>query len=101
MEEKIQAFEPLYTEVHPAGEGSLPETAGPRQEAGKLPAGLVRLQEAGRDARNAFMMAGLLSLISLALFAVLFLTQTEGAAVVWPEEGQSIQGVKSTLVEAP
>jgi hypothetical protein len=91
VEEVLQTFEPLVTEVHPALEAKVPL-------ASSLPAGLVRLREAGREARNAFFAAGLLALLSLVLSGVLFLGGGRGADVVWQEESQSIQSV---LAEGP
>ncbi len=88
MEESLQTFEPLVTEAHPASEAKA-------ALAPSLPAGLVRLREAGREARNALFAAGLLSILSLLLSLVLFLGVVREADVVWQEEAQSV------LVEAP
>jgi hypothetical protein len=91
MEENLQTFQPLVTEVHQASEGAA--TLAP-----VLPAGLVRLRETGREARSALFAAGLLAILSLALAAVLFLGLTKEVDVVWQEDSQSGQ---SALVEGP
>jgi hypothetical protein len=95
VEEKVQTFEPLVTEIHPAADAS---AAMPAIPAPVLPAGLVRLRRTGRELRNALLAAGLLALVSLVLLAVLLLTRGREADVVWQEEFQSIQSV---LGEAP
>lgn len=91
MEEDLQTFKPLVTEVHPASEGAA-------SLATVLPAGLVRLRETGREARSAFLAAGLLAVLSLLLSLVLFLGIGKEADMVWQEEFQSVQSV---LVEEP
>jgi len=91
VEEVLQTFEPLVTEVHQASEAKAPLVPS-------LPAGLVRLREAGREAQTAFFAAGLLALLSLVLSGVLFLGGGRGADVVWQEESESVQSV---LVEGP
>jgi hypothetical protein len=92
VEESLQTFQALVTEVHQSSEA---EATG---AVSSLPAGLVRLRETGREAQGAFVSAGLLLLLSLALTAVLFLSPWKGADVVWQEESQSVQSV---LVEGP
>jgi hypothetical protein len=91
VETSLQTFESLVTEVHPASEAKAALTPS-------LPAGLVRLREAGREARNALFAAVLLAILSLLLTLVLLLGVGREADVVWQEEAQSIQSV---LVEAP
>jgi hypothetical protein len=95
VEERVETFEPLVTEIHPAAEASVLTLAIPDPV---LPAGLVRLNRTGREARNALLASGLLALVSLVLLTVLLLTRGTVAEVVWQEESQSIQSV---LVEAP
>lgn len=91
MEENLQTFEPLVTEIHPVPEGEAARVQS-------FPAGLIRLRETGREARSALFAAGLLAVLSLLLTLVLFLGMGKEADVVWPEESQSIQSV---LVEGP
>jgi hypothetical protein len=93
VEEAVQTFEPLVTEVHRASEAK----AEPKHKP-SLPAGLVRLREAGREAGNALLFGGLLAILSLVLALVLLLGPGKEADVVWPEEFQSVQSV---LVEGP
>jgi hypothetical protein len=88
VEECLQTFEPLVTEVHQTPEAEV-------ARAPSLPGGLVRLREVGREARNAFYAAGLLSILSLVLSLVLFLGLGRDALVVWQA------GDDRVLVEVP
>jgi hypothetical protein len=88
VEENIQKFEPLRTEIHPGSEGGLAvETS--------VPAGIVRLQDAGGEAKKALFFAGLLAFVSLAIIAVLIFGPGGDALVVWQE------GDDRVLVEVP
>jgi hypothetical protein len=91
VEENVQTFLPLVTEIHP-----VPEVRGAL--APQLPAGIVRLRDAGRETRKALVMAGLLAVVSLVLLGVLLLGSGKESDVVWMEESQSAQSV---LVEVP
>jgi hypothetical protein len=62
---------------------------------------LVRLQEAGREAKSALLSAGLLAVLSLVLASVLALSPGKEADVVWPEEFQSVKGMQSIPREGP
>ena len=88
MEESVQTFPPLVTEIHPAAEAKLIAQAA-------LPAGLLRLRETGREARRALLAAGLLGAVSLVLAAVLFFGRGSDALVVWQA------GEDRVLVEVP
>ena len=87
MEESVQTFEPLRTEIHHAPESGL--------ALASLPAGIVRLREAGHEARKALILAGLLGVVSLAILAVFLLVPGGDALVVWQE------GDERVLVEGP
>ena len=91
MEESVQTFEPLVTEIHPASE--VRATSAPR-----LPAGIVRLRDAGLETKKALFMSGLLAIVSLVLLGVLLFGSGKESDVVWLEESQSVQSV---LVEGP
>jgi hypothetical protein len=92
VEERVEMFEPLVTEIHQA------EEAAGLSRAPTVPAGIARLKKAGREFRNALLLAGLLAVLSLILSAVFFLSPGKEADVVWQEEFQSVQSV---LVEGP
>ena len=88
MEKDVQTFEPLRTEIHQASD------ADPFL-APFGPAGIARLRSAGREARGAFLVAGLLAIVSLVLSAVLFFGLGNDVLVVWQE------GDDRVLVEVP
>jgi hypothetical protein len=91
MEESVQTFEPLVTEIHPAPK--VPAPVAPR-----LPAGILRLQDAGREMKKALFMSGLLAVVSLVLLGVLLFGSGKESDVVWLEESPSAESV---LVEGP
>jgi hypothetical protein len=88
VKEILQTFEPLRTETHSASKANA--AASP-----SVPAGIIRLQRAAREARSAFLAAGLLAFIALVLSAILFLGPGSAALVVWQE------GEDRVLVELP
>ena len=96
MDQALESFAPLLTQVNAAPEHPEMGVAG-ENPGGGIPSGLGVLIRAGASLRKALLVSLLLFTVSLVLLAVLLAFPGREKSMVWEE----IRSVPSVLVEVP